>query len=166
MLAVFGTTYYILHTNERSECHLFALQYTGRLPRMYLAQACRDSEIPFLVCLFFYFSLHLNNKQGFGCDVAAHCNMGNSGRGRPVECILGMSFKSIYTWTFFSILHILLVFTYIIPHTTFQPHQYILLAYYVVSKNSYCFSRALTHGYQHANIACMIKCEPVHLVTF
>ncbi len=98
------TTYCIL--NEQSVCHPLTLQYTGSLRRMH-------THISSSSKLFSLFSW-----LGVGCDVAAHCIVGNRRRGRLVACILGIFSEWVLVRTLFDILQILLVFAYSILHTT------------------------------------------------
>ncbi len=123
-----GTTYYMLHNAycmyyilyKQLACNVFTLQHTDRLPKCILNKPSLKARF-FLLLLLFYFPLNFNNKcpVWIGCEVVVHCILGNSRRGRQVGYILGTSSESVEIWEIFSILQILLVFTYSILYTTF-----------------------------------------------
>ncbi len=106
---------------SKEKKNLFTVWYTSRLSREHFAQSSSDSEIA-----FFKNDYYLTYQKALpGCDMAAHCTVGNSGQGRQIECIVGIFSKSVYH--FFGMLQILLMFTNSLLRTTFWPNHNELL---------------------------------------
>ncbi len=94
------TTYYI--PKKRLVWHSLVLQYTSKLARMHCAQTSSIYEM--LLFLFFFCLINFINKCSaglVGCNIAVHCIVGNSRRGRLIRCMIRWKmgrYAFFFTW--------------------------------------------------------------------